>query len=1236
MKKIAVLIALVISTVSLSQQCSITATDASGNTTVNYSCGIGGSISLKSDEPKVYQTDSYQVQKQAYDSTLIYNSGAELNLVRNNQYSGIIDLPFGFCFYGSTYNKIIISNNGFISFDTTLANQASNPYTDPGWTLASLSPYLPNNAIFGVKQALDYSKGGKIYYNVTGTAPCRSFVISFYKVSLLNCTETSTSQIVLHEFTNEIDINIAEKPACSTAIFKMSVAGIINADRSKSLAPTDRDTGEWTAMEESWKFRPNGNLIKPAIIWKNSAGQIISRNNPFSLYPIATDTYNATLTYNICSTNYQFSDDILVNYKPGGSAPTTPSDVQDIPRTLCDNNADGKETDPQIFDEITQKLRSDPSLTVTYHPSQAEADTGSNPVNYVQNGSYTLYARLTTSTGCYTTAKVMMNITFYDKIEAKDITKIYCFDGTSDFLGEDLLPYTDEMLISSPSDVSKRLIYSTPYNYDDAVEGDPSKSQTTVDITDDLASNNYMLSKEYFVRFENSQGCYTIKKLTIKLYNPKVLRNDIEICKNDNNANKNLHDYDATIAPYPIKITYFDPADPAKTIDNYTFSDPVTPVKAELTIPDAVKGDCVRSVTIKYYLNQPPVLKNTAPLNLDLRDKVCDNNNNGIELYSLSQYESYFYENAAAAGVTFAYYENYNPVNQTFSSPVNADYPLLKRQDSYHIYVQISSSKGCFSVGEIFIKNKFLPAIILQPGLLRECKPKALNQDVNFKLRKSIPDMFDKTNIIPLDHINVSFYLSEIDANEHPNKKIPNDEIEPRSPVSNVWARFEDKNHHCYSVAKLTLVIEVPLVPISPMPITLCDSNLDGKSDINLYDYTNLMTNPVDSDLSNIFSFYDSPADLSANKPIPNPRNYEPDVLPKTILVRLESLPGCYDDKSNAKIELVAGNKTQINPGFKDKISVCDEGNDGKENIDLTQYENAIAPGAAFSYYRSMQDLNKNEKEITTDKSNYPYIKSDDANIYVKVTAAGFCPSLVILPVDLRKVPEFKLNPYFFCPGTGTDISLKDVPDVGKIIDHVWKFPDGSTSKKETITAKDPGSYALTITTDNLCSYTDNFDVSAYEVPVIQQLVPIGTNGYKVIATGGEKILYSVDNVNFQESNIFETITPGVVTFYVKFESRECRGVTKKALSVKLPNVISPNGDGSNDRWILRGLDAYDSASRLKIFDKNGVKIWDKTSNQELIWDGKLDGRPLSTSTYWYQITFPDKEFTGWILLKNR
>ena len=43
----------------------------------------------------------------------------------DDSFSGIIDLPFKFCFYGQVYNQLVIGSNGMISFDTYQANQAN-------------------------------------------------------------------------------------------------------------------------------------------------------------------------------------------------------------------------------------------------------------------------------------------------------------------------------------------------------------------------------------------------------------------------------------------------------------------------------------------------------------------------------------------------------------------------------------------------------------------------------------------------------------------------------------------------------------------------------------------------------------------------------------------------------------------------------------------------------------------------------------------------------------------------------------------------------------------------------------------------------------------------------------------------------------------------------------------------------------------------------------------------------
>lgn len=1226
MKKIATLIISLISIFAYSQQCSITATDIFGNTTANLNCGVGSCIGLQTNVPEIFQTTSYTVKSQTYNTAISYNTGTPLGLYEDNKYSSVISLPFNFCFYGATYKSLVISSNGFISFDTSYAGEYSNPNIEPTWTNPYIS--LPQNAIFGVMQDLNISKaaGSEIYYSVSGTSPCREFTISFYNAQIEGCTtETSTSQIVLHEFSNEIDINIDHKPIpCIGARFERSLIGIINPDNTDGLSPTNRNSGIWAANNESWKFSPSGNLIKPNITWRKSSNAIVSTNSSFSACPTSTETYTVTLDYSVCSTTYTLKDDILVNYSSGGSAPVLLTNVvNDDHRDMCDNNADGKEDDFDFDTYIKYKLTSDSALKVTYHSSQSGADSGGSRITYVTNGKYPIYARVTSPTGCYSTAVINMDITFYDTIKAQEIKKIYCFDGTSDIIGEDLLPYTPEMLLSLPSDVKTIGIYESN---EDATEGDPLKSKTTVDLTKDGDFVKYI----FYVRFENNNGCYTIKRLVLEVYNPKAKITDLDVCDNnaDGTETKNLHIYDGSITADPIKVTYLDPNDPTKIITSYNFTQPATVINVQLDILDAVKGSCQRIIPVTFHLNSSPKLKQTL-LNLNLGN-ICDNNNDNAETYDLTQHESYFFTSTGTETVT--YYEKYNPTTQTFSNQVPSNYPLKKNAT---IYLKIASSKGCFSVGTMVINYDFLPAVVVNPAVLPKCGPGGFGYNVTFNLNEAIPKML----VTPTaDKITTTFYDSEEDANENPNSTSIGYTKQTQKQEEFVWARFEDKINHCYSVAPLLLQTKYP-PRAKASSIVICDNNLDGHPDVNLLSkvYTDAMTFPSDINPDNIFTFYETQADITANNPILDPENYKPASLPAIIYVRVESLPGCYDNlDSKAQIRLTLGSKTVADLGPY-TISQCDAGSDGKEEIDITKFENTILPGAKFNYYRSMEDLNKLQNEITGDKTKYSYNLSDGPNIYVMITDAGLCPELAIINVELKDSPVFDIGPYYFCPEVGRKIE-PELSFLGKIIGYIWKDPNGKEIAKDISyidEVKSAGQYSLTITTENLCSYTDYFDVIAYEVPVIEQLVSLGANSYQVIATGSEKILYSKDSINWQESNIFENIKPGPVKFYVKFENSDCLGKVKTGLSVEIQNVISPNNDGINDKWIFSNLDVYDAPSTVKIYDRYGTMIYQQSSNDSFQWDGKRNGRTLPTSSYWYNITLPDRTINGWILLKS-
>ncbi|MCZ4244217.1 lamin tail domain-containing protein [Pedobacter punctiformis] len=62
--------------------------------------------------------------------------------------------------------------------------------------------------------------------------------------------------------------------------------------------------------------------------------------------------------------------------------------------------------------------------------------------------------------------------------------------------------------------------------------------------------------------------------------------------------------------------------------------------------------------------------------------------------------------------------------------------------------------------------------------------------------------------------------------------------------------------------------------------------------------------------------------------------------------------------------------------------------------------------------------------------------------------------------------------------------------------------------------------------------------------------------------------------------------------------------------------VITPNGDGINDKFVVKNIDYYPN-NTLKIFDKAGRILYTKQAyNND--WDGTVNGNPLAEGTYYY------------------
>lgn len=913
-----------------------------------------------------------------------------------------------------------------------------------------------------------------------------------------------------------------------------------------------------------------------------------------------------TCTYILGPVNFQFRPGVNMN------------SPLNFTYSICDINADNQEA----FDyplTVGPLITTQPGATFAAYNTYNEAFTGSGAVlNVIKEGIYTIYVRVQIPNGCFAVATVNMNVTF-TRITANEKTEYICFNGTED-VSVNLGTLSAGMLIL-PATVPTTEYYA---NYNDATSG-----TNPISVNQTITADGNFVTQVYFVKFRIADDCYTIRPITVNLVHPVAVQSSFTVCDISNNNSENvvLSQFAAAIVGTQNAgvIFYLTAADAAAGTNPVTN---ITLTGTQQVFAKINSYNCQQVYPVTLSLTSTPVVN--SPVNIVLNN-ICDNNNDGAEIYNLTQAQPQIY---TGTNVSFTYYLNYNAATNVFSNPVTDPTQFTVSGGNATVYVKVQfNNNGCFSAAQINIQMNFLPAVILGTTAALSTCDEDFDLNETFQLNDAVPQLFTASqNTYPLSDMTITYYNTAAQANAgNPANQIGNNITTTVSTVQ-VWARFQSKTTGCYSVAPVQLNTYFPPKAINST-ITVCDENLDGSYEVNLLNFTNLMVdiqNPA-----NTFTFYLTQQDAqNGTNAIANPANFTANPFPAQIWVRVQNIPGCDDI---ATVSFVFGNKVTLQNAGPFQLAVCDQGSNGSETVDLTQFQSQIYTGAnvTFTYYPSLADLNAGTNAIATPGAFVYSQNSVSSTVYVKVSVPGSCSNVAEIKLSLKPVPFFNIPTLYFCPEGTLDYTV--AVEGFTITGYVWTNPSGQViSTTDTVTGiTTVGNYTLTVTADNGCSYTDTFEIRHYDVPVITSL-DFNGNTATVQATGLQTILYSIDGTTWQAGNVFYNLPTGITTFYVKYVNSECI-VRQQGVVLDIKNAITPNGDGLNDHWIVKNLHVFGSRlSNVKIFDRYQMLIFEQSSNTQFYWDGTMKGRAIPTSSYWYVVTLPDgRTFTGWILVKN-
>ena len=265
-------------------------------------------------------TNSYDITSQEDCPMPALTGGTPTSLTIDDRWSEVVDLGFDFCFFGGTYDQIIIGSNGVLSFEIENANGYNGWSLDADDTIPnSTNVTLADANIFGVSHDINPNTCGDINYMVLGSSPSRQFVVNYSEVCHFgsSCSEnTTTSQIILYESSNTIDINIFDKPLCVDWNEGLAAVGVQNMDGTIGFAPPERNTGAWETSNEFWRFTPSVGEANYEFAWYDG-DTLVGTDDTITVYPTETTEYTAAVTYNLCNgETATVTDTVLVEITP--------------------------------------------------------------------------------------------------------------------------------------------------------------------------------------------------------------------------------------------------------------------------------------------------------------------------------------------------------------------------------------------------------------------------------------------------------------------------------------------------------------------------------------------------------------------------------------------------------------------------------------------------------------------------------------------------------------------------------------------------------------------------------------------------------------------------------------------------------------------------------------------------------------------------------------------------------
>jgi gliding motility-associated-like protein len=642
--------------------------------------------------------------------------------------------------------------------------------------------------------------------------------------------------------------------------------------------------------------------------------------------------------------------------------------------------------------------------------------------------------------------------------------------------------------------------------------------------------------------------------------------------------------------------------------------------------------------------------------------KQCDDDTDGITTINLLTYQNQI---TAQANMTFTYFnsqigaQNADATDQIMN-------PSALQTGSRTIWVRVTNPFNCYTLGSLQLQ---VSATQLPPTSLWTFTVCDDNLDVDGNNTAQNSDVdgiasFDFSSVTtaiqnllpPSGNFTISYYKNQADAlalidatgqslalpniTTYRNRDYPT--------LQNVWVRVSStSNNACFGLGPYVKLVVEPLPVIHSLGATnmirQCDDNANG------FEYFNTTT--IEADLlqgqTNVAVSYWDAQNRPLTSPLPNPF-YSGSQVIKVRMTPINSAASNGPCWREGSFQLQVDFKPKATPIPAIQTTSCDDEpdpslQDGSVPFVTTTFESQIV-GTQTQVQVSYRD-GAGQLLLSPLPDPFP---SSTQNVEVRVENPlnTNCYSATNLNFVVHEVPNIPLiGDGKLClniPGQVLPMG-SGLPATSPLSNFTFVWTKSPSvlplSVQPNYSATTGGIFSVKVTNQYGCFRTRTFTISASEIARIQKVYVEDLqddNTVTVAVTGVGDYVFAMDDTNqFQTSPIFTSVSIGVHTVFVK-DLLGCGTQPVLVHVLGIPKFFTPNGDGYNDVWNLKGAaNSFESKSMISIFDRFGKLITQFKASSDG-WNGTYNGNPVPADDYWYVIELADgREVKGHFALKR-